>query len=53
MSPDWLFGEFRKDRIDFGWTYIFKELENKESFLKPTIQFVTEEKEDRVRGWGP
>jgi HEAT repeat protein len=59
LTPNWLFGEFRKDteESDFGWIYGykaidgFKALEDKDSFLKPTIDFVSKEKNDRVRSW--
>ncbi len=58
LTPGRLFGEFRKDKLDFGWIYgykamdEFKDLEDKHSFLEPTILFVKQEKEDRVRAWG-
>lgn len=58
LTPSQLFDEFRKDKLDFGWIYgykamdKFKALENKVSYLEPAIQFVGQEKDDRVRSWG-
>jgi hypothetical protein len=59
LTSDWPFGEFRKDTIDFGWVHgykaldIFKNLEDRDSFLEPTFDFVDREKnDDRVRSWG-
>lgn len=56
LTPKWLFAEFRKKRIDLGKAAIrkFRELDKKkqQTFLKPTIEFLSTESEDMVRSWG-
>ena len=54
-----LFREFRKEKLDHGWTYAYKAIDqfqhlenNRMLFLEPTIQFLKEEQKDRIRAWG-
>jgi hypothetical protein len=59
LTPKMLFREFRKEKLDHGWTYAYKAIDqfqhlegNRMLFLEPTIQFLKEEQEDRIRSWG-
>jgi hypothetical protein len=59
ITPEDLFREFRKVCLPSGWRYAndilkkFEKLENKDTFLDPTLSFLKSERsDDIIRSWG-
>jgi HEAT repeat protein len=63
LTPEKLFDDFRKSKLEFGWMYSYKAFERFKNelgtdsidpsvFIEPTIQFVENEKNDNSRSWG-